>query len=62
MAPRIKRRSLIKVPVIFFQGSKDKVVELLAWCRTGPPAAKVDKVEVLWEEVGDELRGFDVRY
>ena len=44
------------------QGSKDKVAELLAWCRTGPPAAKVDKVEVSWEEVGDELRGFDVRY
>src|SRR5262245_53775440 len=39
------------------QGSKDRVTELIAWCRKGPPAAKVEKVEVTWEEVGDDLRG-----
>jgi acylphosphatase len=43
------------------QGSKDRVADLIAWCRKGPPAAKVDRVEVSWEEVGDELRGFDIR-
>jgi len=43
------------------QGSKDKVTELLAWCRKGPPAAKVEKVDVSWEEVGDEFRSFEVR-
>ena len=43
------------------QGSKDRVAELIAWCRKGPPAAKVEKVDVSWEEVGDELRGFEVR-
>lgn len=43
------------------QGTKDRVVELIAWCRKGPPAAKVEKVDVSWEEVGDELRGFEVR-
>jgi acylphosphatase len=43
------------------QGPKDQVAELVAWCRKGPPAAKVDKVEVSWEEVGDEFRSFEVR-
>jgi len=43
------------------QGSKDEVADLIAWCRKGPPAAKVDKVDVTTEEVGDELRGFEVR-
>ena len=44
------------------QGSKDRVTELIDWCRKGPPAAKVDKVDVSWEDVGDEFRAFDVRY
>ena len=44
------------------QGSKDKVAELVTWCRTGPPAAKVEMVEVNAEDVGDEFQRFDVRY
>jgi len=44
------------------QGTKERVEELIAWCRKGPPAAKVEKVDVTSEEVGDELRGFEVRY
>jgi len=44
------------------QGSKDQMTELLEWCRKGPPAAKVEKVDVSWEEVGDEFRSFEVRY
>ena len=43
------------------QGSKDKVEELVAWCRRGPPAAKVEKVVVSYEDVGDEFRSFEVR-
>jgi acylphosphatase len=43
------------------QGSKDKVEELVQWCRKGPPAAKVEKVVVSWEEVGDEFKTFEVR-
>ncbi len=44
------------------QGSKDKVEELVAWCRRGPPAAKVEKVEVTFEDVNDEFKTFEVRY
>ena len=44
------------------QGSKDKVEELVAWCRRGPPAAKVEKVEATFEEVNDEFKTFEVRY
>jgi acylphosphatase len=43
------------------QGTKEKVAELVAWCRKGPPAAKVEKLEVSWEEVGDEFRDFEFR-
>lgn len=43
------------------QGSKEPARELIRWCHTGPPAAKVEKVEVTWEEVGDEFRSFEIR-
>jgi len=41
--------------------TKEKVAELVAWCRKGPPAAKVEKLDVTWEEVGDEFRDFEFR-
>jgi len=44
------------------QGTRERVEELIAWCRKGPPAAKVEKVDVSPEEVGDEFRSFEVRY
>ncbi len=44
------------------QGTRDLVEELIRWCHTGPPAAKVEKVAVTSEEVGDDLKGFEVRY
>ena len=43
------------------QGSKTPVEELVAWCRRGPPAAKVEKVALSFEHVGDEFEAFDVR-
>jgi acylphosphatase len=44
------------------QGPKEKVDDLIRWCRRGPPAAKVEKVDVAWEKVADEFPRFDVRY
>ena len=43
-----------------FQGDRDRVESLLAWCRRGPAAAKVEDVEVEWTETRDE-RGFATR-
>ena len=44
------------------QGPKDKVDDLIEWCRKGPPAAKVDKVEVSWEKAEEDLKTFEIRY
>ena len=33
-----------------FEGRQDAVEALIAWCREGPPAARVTGVEVAWEE------------
>lgn len=42
------------------QGPRDAIDDMLALCRTGPPAARVDRVEVMGEGVG-VFDGFEVR-
>lgn len=44
-----------------FRGPAGKVEEALEWCRTGPAGARVDRIEVDWEEIGQELEGFEIR-
>jgi acylphosphatase len=44
-----------------FEGEKAVVETMIAWCRRGPPAARVSSVEVVWEEPKGE-RGFEIRY
>ena len=42
-----------------FQGSDEAVDRILEWCRTGPPSARVDTLEVS-DEPAFEGNGFDV--
>jgi acylphosphatase len=42
-----------------FEGSEDRVASLVAWCRRGPPGARVDAVSIAWEEPEGEA-GFRV--
>jgi acylphosphatase len=42
------------------QGSVEAVDDMLRLCRVGPPAARVDRVEMLGEGVG-AFDGFEVR-
>jgi acylphosphatase len=43
-----------------FEGSPQAVQQMIAWCRSGPPRARVDNVEVIVEPVLNEA-GFVVR-
>jgi len=36
------------------EGEREKVESLVAWCRSGPPAARVRAVDVQWEPALDE--------
>jgi acylphosphatase len=42
------------------QGAPDRLEALVAWCWQGPPAARVDEVEVSWIEPHDHDAGFVV--
>ncbi len=43
-----------------FEGEQAAVEAMIAWCRRGPPAARVTGVTVTWEEPRGE-RGFSLR-
>lgn len=43
-----------------FQGDRDRIESMVAWCRRGPASASVEDVEVEWTETRDE-RGFATR-
>lgn len=45
-----------------FEGRREAVGALIAFCHRGPPAARVDEVEVKWEEPEEIFSGFAVRY
>jgi acylphosphatase len=43
------------------EGEETAVDRMLAWCREGPRAARVDHVEVLSEAPTGEFQGFRIR-
>ncbi len=46
---------------IVAEGGEEKVASFLDWVRLGPPASRVEDVELEWAELQDE-RGFRIRY
>ena len=45
-----------------FEGSKEKVDLVLEWCNHGPPHARVQYVDVKWEDYQGEFDSFDITY
>jgi acylphosphatase len=44
-----------------FEGEREAVDEVIAWCRQGPPAARVTDVDVDWQDFQDVFSGFGIR-
>jgi acylphosphatase len=44
-----------------FEGEAEAVGRMIAFCRDGPPAARVDRVEVGWEEYTGAHAAFAIR-
>jgi acylphosphatase len=44
------------------EGERPKVEALVAWCRHGPPPARVADVQVSWEPAQGGLGAFDITY
>jgi acylphosphatase len=44
------------------EGSRDRIELLLDYCRRGPDLARVDDLEIEWEEPTGEFGGFSIRH
>lgn len=42
------------------EGSRAAIEALLAWCRQGPPGARVERVDVTWSEFTGEFSAFAI--
>ena len=45
-----------------FEGDDENVDKMLAWCHSGPPAARVENITVKEEPYTGEFRDFSVKY
>ena len=45
-----------------FEGVEDNVQDTLKWCQQGPPAARVDKLDVNWLPSEEKYDRFEIRY
>jgi acylphosphatase len=45
---------------VLAQGDKEAVDRLVEWCHQGPPTARVTRVEIQYEVVGEAIDGFAV--
>lgn len=45
-----------------FEGGRQEIDKMLDWCRQGPPASRVDHVEVIDEPFTGDLQGFRIVY
>ena len=45
-----------------FEGEMKDVEKMIEWCYRGPPAARVSKVDVTWEDYEGNFTGFEIRY
>jgi acylphosphatase len=43
------------------EGERARVEELLEWCRTGQPHARVESADVRWSEARGGFRSFEIR-
>ena len=47
---------------VLCEGPIERLEEMIEWCRSGPPAARVEEAQVSWEEYTGEFDTFTVRY
>jgi acylphosphatase len=45
---------------VIAEGPRERIEELIAWCRQGPPSAQVEHVRVRWSAAKGEFRTFMV--
>ena len=45
-----------------FEGEKERVEEMIGWAKKGPELARIENVEIKWEEYQGEFDDFEIKY
>ncbi len=45
-----------------FEGDKERIQQAIRRCLTGPPGARVSRIDTQWESFTGNESGFDIRY
>jgi acylphosphatase len=45
-----------------FEGEREKIEKILEWMKVGPILARVENLEVKWEDFKNEFKDFEIRY
>jgi len=45
-----------------FEGEKEKIEKIIEWAKKGPTFARVDDVEIEWQDYKGEFKDFEIRY
>ncbi|MGA1865543.1 MAG: acylphosphatase [bacterium] len=57
----VKNKMDGKVEIIV-EGEAAAISNFIQWCHEGPPGARVDKVDITWEEYIGEFTSFSIQY
>ncbi|MBN2372482.1 acylphosphatase [bacterium] len=57
----IKNRADGRVETVI-EGEDKAVANFIQWCHEGPPGAKVDNVDIMWEKYIGEFAAFSIKY
>ena len=44
------------------EGPRQQVNDLIDWCREGPPIARVDSLDIQWEDYSGTFREFEITH
>ncbi|MBD3354894.1 acylphosphatase [Candidatus Woesearchaeota archaeon] len=44
------------------EGEKEKIKDFISFCRKGPSSARVDDIDIRWEDYTGEFKSFSIRY
>lgn len=44
------------------EGPSEQVNDLVDWCRKGPPVARVDSLDIQWEDYRGEFDDFEITF
>jgi len=44
------------------EGKQEDLEKLIKWCYNGPIIARVDKIDVQWQEVTGQFDKFEIKY